>query len=169
MVAFRDRVDAYFRSADTPLSPEAVATFTGLAYYPLDRSWRLETVPDRRGAGTPVEILDNQGNRRDYRVHSRLRFRHGADAFTLTVYEAPGEEDLFLPFRDPTNGTETYGAGRYVGVELLPEGMVRVDFNLAKNPYCAYADRWACPLVPEKNVLTIPVTAGEKAFAGGGR
>ena len=39
-------------------------------------------------------------------------------------------------------------------LELYPPrdaDTVLVDFNYAKNPYCAYEDGWACPLVPEIN------------------
>jgi len=165
--AHRARLDAYFRSDASPLDPEARASFPGLDFYPPDPSWRLETVPDRTGAGAPAGILDSHGEARDYIVHSRLTFHHGDDAFTLTLYRSPTEGGFFLPFRDGTGGTETYGAGRYVEAEMLPEGRVRVDFNLAMNPYCAYSARWACPLVPEANVLDIPVRAGEKRYPGG--
>ena len=35
-----------------------------------------------------------------------------------------------------------------VGVETLPDGASLVDFNYAYNPYCAYSERWSCPLTP---------------------
>jgi len=162
---YRARVDEFLSGPETPLTPEERALFEGLSYYAPDPSWRLETVPDRTGAGAPAEILDNQGTPRSYRVHSRLTFRHGDDVFTLTVYQSTDNPELFLPFGDATNGEETYGAGRYVPVDVLPEGKVRVDFNRAKNPYCAYSPRWACPLVPAENRLDIAVPAGEKRYA----
>ena len=63
------------------------------------------------------------------------------DAFWLESYGG----GLFLPFRDLTSGTETYGAGRYLldtvkgsdqGVD--GDGRVILDFNLAYNPSCSY-------------------------------
>jgi uncharacterized protein (DUF1684 family) len=36
-----------------------------------------------------------------------------------------------------------------------------VDFNLAYNPYCAYNDRFSCPLTPFENRLSAAVRAGE--------
>jgi uncharacterized protein (DUF1684 family) len=75
---------------------------------------------------------------------------------------------VFLPFRDETSGTETYGAGRYLldtvkGADLGEEGgRLVLDFNLAYNPSCAYDPRWACPLAPPENRLTIPIRAGER-------
>ncbi|GAA4258902.1 DUF1684 domain-containing protein [Dactylosporangium darangshiense] len=81
---------------------------------------------------------------------------------------------LFLPFRDGTSGRETYGAGRYLtdtvkgthgrGVEALPDGRVRLDFNYAYNPSCAYDDAWACPLAPWENRLTAEIRAGELSY-----
>jgi uncharacterized protein (DUF1684 family) len=56
--------------------------------------------------------------------------------------------------------------GRYVEVEPRGEDVFLVDFNRAYNPYCAYEERWACPLVPAENRIPVPVRAGEKAPPG---
>jgi uncharacterized protein (DUF1684 family) len=41
---------------------------------------------------------------------------------------------------------------------------MRVDFNLAYNPYCAYNEEFACPIPPAENTLPIRIEAGEKLF-----
>lgn len=77
---------------------------------------------------------------------------------------------LFLPFRDATNGTETYGGGRYLldsskGADLGGDpasGTVIVDFNFAFQPSCAFDAKWSCPLSPPDNRLDIPIAAGER-------
>ena len=76
---------------------------------------------------------------------------------------------LFLPFRDATNGTETYDAGRYLldaakGADLGtdPEGRLVIDFNFAFQPSCAFDPRWACPLAPPENWLDLAVSGGER-------
>jgi uncharacterized protein (DUF1684 family) len=77
---------------------------------------------------------------------------------------------LFLPFRDATNGSATYGAGRYLldaakGADLggdLATGRLVLDFNFAFQPSCAFDPRWACPLAPPENRLDIPIEAGER-------
>ena len=77
---------------------------------------------------------------------------------------------LFLPFRDATNGHETYGAGRYLldaakSADLggdMERGTLRLDFNFAYQPSCAFDPRWACPLAPPENWLDLPVRAGER-------
>jgi uncharacterized protein (DUF1684 family) len=92
---------------------------------------------------------------------------------TLWWFRAYGG-GLFLPFRDGTCGRESYGGGRYLtdtvkgthgrGVVPLDDGRVRVDFNYAYNPSCAYDARWACPLAPPENRVTAEIRAGERAY-----
>ena len=74
---------------------------------------------------------------------------------------------LFLPFRDATAGTLTYGAGRYLldtvkGADLGHRGdHWVVDLNFGYNPSCAYDADWACPLAPAGNRLEAEVAVGE--------
>jgi uncharacterized protein len=77
---------------------------------------------------------------------------------------------LFLPFRDGTNGVETYGAGRYLldaaksadlGGDMVRRTLV-LDFNFAFQPSCSFDPRWSCPLSPPENRLDIRIEAGER-------
>jgi uncharacterized protein len=77
---------------------------------------------------------------------------------------------LFLPFRDGTNGVQTYGGGRYLidqskGADLgaTEDGRLVLDFNFAYHPSCAHDDRWTCPLPPPASVIDGCVRAGERA------
>jgi hypothetical protein len=77
---------------------------------------------------------------------------------------------LFLPFRDTTSGSATYGAGRYLldtvkGADQGGDwrgGTLTLDFNLAYHPSCAYDPIWNCPLAPRDAWLTLPVPCGER-------
>jgi len=77
---------------------------------------------------------------------------------------------LFLPLGDATNGAETYGAGRYLldtakGADLGGDpsrSTLIVDLNFAFQPSCAFDPRWACPLAPPENRVTMRVEAGER-------
>jgi hypothetical protein len=79
---------------------------------------------------------------------------------------------LFVPFRDDTSGTETYGGGRYLldtvkGSDLGVEaGRLVLDFNFAYNPSCSYDPRWICPLSPPANRLPVRIEAGEQLQQG---
>jgi uncharacterized protein (DUF1684 family) len=89
----------------------------------------------------------------------------------LEVYWMEGYAGgLFLPFRDATNGHDTYGAGRYLldaaksadlGGDAVA-GTLILDFNFAFQPSCAHDPNWACPLAPPANRLDIAVRAGER-------
>lgn len=92
--------------------------------------------------------------------------RRTLDLFWLAGYAG----GLFLPFRDATNGRETYGAGRYLldsakSADLggdLERGSLVVDLNFAFHPSCAFDPRWACPLAPPENRFDFAVEAGER-------
>lgn len=169
--AFRAARDALFaRHPQSPLPPGDRADFTGLRYFPPDPAVVVEA-PLRPAEGT--ETIDTGG------PDGVVSYRRVAVAETpwgpLTLWwiEAYGG-GLFLPFRDGTCGPESYGGGRYLtdtvkgtfgrGLTALGPDRVRLDFNYAYNPSCAYDDRWACPLAPPENRLTVPVRAGELAY-----
>ncbi|MEJ3746245.1 DUF1684 domain-containing protein [Actinomycetes bacterium KLBMP 9797] len=175
LAGFRAERDALF--AEHPQSPIPVAErsgFTGLRYFPPNPDAVVE-VPLRPAAGE-IEI-DTGG------PDGVVRYRRVAVAETpwgpLTLWwiNAYGG-GLFLPFRDGTCGTESYGGGRYLtdtvkgtfgrGVTVLPGGRVRLDVNYAYNPSCAYSEAWLCPLAPEENRLAAPVRAGELSYHGAG-
>lgn len=171
LAGFRAARDALFAGhPQSPIPAERRSTFTGLRYFPENPAAVVD-VPLRPASGT-LEI-DTGG------PDGVVRYRRIAvgqtpwGPLTLWWIEAYGG-GLFLPFRDGTCGTRSYGAGRYLtdtvkgtfgrGVALLPGGRARLDFNYAYNPSCAFDDRWACPLAPPENRLTAPIEAGELTY-----
>jgi uncharacterized protein (DUF1684 family) len=157
--------------AEHPQSPLAEASrigLQGLDYFDYD--------PSARVVGT-VEADDGTLEQLEAGAHAPIGFRRiGRVSFTfagnpqsagLYWLEAYGG-GLFLPFTDLTSGDETYGGGRYLldtvkGADLgsVDDGLV-LDFNFAYNPSCSYDVRWACPLAPPGNRLTVAVRAGER-------
>ena len=103
---------------------------------------------------------------------ARARFQLQGQELALSLFWIEGYGGgIFLPFRDTTNGQGSYGGGRYLydtikGADLgvTPDHIV-LDFNFAYNPSCAYNPTWVCPLSPPENTLSIPILAGEMAFA----
>jgi len=45
-----------------------------------------------------------------------------------------------------------------------PDGTIVLYFNKAYNPYCAYSERYSCPLTPKENTLSVEILAGVKAY-----
>jgi uncharacterized protein len=88
----------------------------------------------------------------------------------LTVRRIPTAEDeseLEIYFRDDTNGEGTYPAGRFVALLPLPDGRYRLDFNRARNPFCAYSSAFPCPAPWRGNTIDAKVEAGERYLGGG--
>ncbi len=92
--------------------------------------------------------------------------RVGGAPVRLTVYRLPEpgteESDLTVFFRDATNGQGTYPAGRFLALRPLGGPRYRVDFNRARNPFCAYNGIFPCPLPWSGNAIAAPIPAGER-------
>ena len=71
---------------------------------------------------------------------------------------------LFIPFKDLTCEIETYAAGRFIELTEPAEEDFILDFNLAFNPLCNYADVYNCSYPPIENQLDIEIKAGEKVY-----
>jgi hypothetical protein len=87
----------------------------------------------------------------------------------LRVMRLPGatedESELEIYFRDGTSGRTTYPAGRFVALIPAPGGGYLLDFNRARNPFCAYNTAYPCPAPWRGNALTAPIRAGEQYAA----
>jgi hypothetical protein len=90
----------------------------------------------------------------------RLRVRRIPTAFE-------GESELEIFFRDGTNAEGTYPAGRFVSLVPVGEGRYRLDFNRARNPFCAYSSAFPCPAPWRGNTIDTKVEAGERYLGGG--
>ncbi len=167
---FREAKDGFFRDDPrSPLTPEQREGFEGLVYFPEEPALVVDASLETEGVDRdePIVMPTTTGDAQVYRRAGIMRFEVGGEPARLTLYAAEGMHDLFLPFRDATSGTETYGAGRYLEVDPPgSDGRVVVDFNYAYNPYCAYNPNWSCPIPPGENWLSVPVRAGERSFPG---
>jgi uncharacterized protein len=172
---FRDGRDKELRDKkETPLKDEDLAGFKGLNYYPVDKSFRVTARLTRTADEKYFEMPTSSGRTKKFVKYGILIFQLGGKMRRLNVYQIdpairakfPENADLlFIPFRDLTSRTETYGGGRYMDIKTPKDNRVKLDFNLAYNPNCAYgSDRYNCPIPPRENTLDIEVTAGEKRF-----
>ena len=111
-----------------------------------------------------VELKSSDGSNLTYQRLGFAEFEIEGKKCRLTVFQPlEGKKELFVPFKDTSNGEQTYIAGRYLIAERKHERIL-IDFNTAHNPYCAYNHDYACPLPPAENHLDFAVLAGEKVF-----
>ena len=171
---FRNEIDQFMQfHPQSPLDNAQREAFDGLAYYEANEALILELPVELFASTEPmVEMETSTGDIRPYRRWGRFSFEVAGETASLTIYSDIYGQEFFLPFRDATNGQETYGAGRYLdnhrpGVWDLGNGRVKIDFNYSYNPYCAYQLTYSCPLPPRENWLTVPIRAGEKNFEQG--
>jgi uncharacterized protein (DUF1684 family) len=120
----RREKDHYFEHAhDSPLTVDQRAHFEGLRYFPDDPVFRFTVTVDPEGAGAVEEVEMSDGSTDHLPRAGIVRFDVGGERAGLTAF-AQGD-GLFIPFRDSTSGTETYGAGRYVEAEPLDDGRLQ--------------------------------------------
>jgi len=165
----REHKDEYFgNDPHSPIPPDERADFDGLEYYPIDEDYRFEVELDRHEDPDTVTVGTSTGGEQDYLEWGEFTVEVEGEQVTIQAYKSePGDDRLWVPFRDETSGEETYGAGRYLDLEPeshRTDGEWILDFNEAYNPTCAYSDRYECPLPPTENWLEVPIEAGEKAF-----
>jgi uncharacterized protein len=171
LLGFRAAKDRLFAShPSSPVPAAARRDFRGLAYWRHDPSlsFRLPLEPDPDAP--PLDVPRSSGGpAMPYARIGWVSFAVAGRSTRLAVYwlnEYAG--GIFIPFRDATSGTETYGGGRYLwdsgkGADLGSEGdELVIDFNYAYHPSCVYDPVWSCPLAPPENWLTVPILAGER-------
>ncbi len=160
--------DSYFkRAARSPIPAGERATFGGLHYFPVDASLRFEfltlgSLPD--GLEPEIHVQTSDGAVRHGERVGTFDFTVdgvGYQLVAMRLVDSLGDE-LFVPFRDATNGAETYEAGRYLDLAPQDDGTYDLDFNLAYAPFCAYSPAYSCPLPPPENWLTVRIEAGER-------
>jgi uncharacterized protein len=148
-------------------SPQRKA-FQGIESYPVRPEYRVRARFVAHQDRTTIKVPNVLGWVSEMPSPGRLHFELGGQALSVdAVLEEPTDKRLFIIFRDQTAGKETYGAGRFVYTEALPDrGEVTVDFNKAYNPPCAFTAFATCPLPPPQNRLRVRIEAGEKRVAG---
>ncbi len=168
------RETLYVTHPQSPLPASDRAGFRA-RHWPYDPAVRFEVgletaLVDAGGSGLAV-LPVSTGTELDFSRVGRATVPFPAGARPLDLFWMAGYAGgLFLPFRDATNGRETYGAGRYLldtakgadlGGDAATDSLV-LDFNFSFQPSCAFDPRWACPLAPPENRLDLPVEAGER-------
>jgi uncharacterized protein (DUF1684 family) len=158
--AVRPIGDGYYVLAQNSENPSA-RNFKGTEWFPVDPAYRVRAefvaYPQAQSVPVPMThiesrtILSSTGD-----VIFRL---HGTRLRLKTFME---DDKLFIMFRDPSNGRESYGGGRFLYAPLPQDGATTLDFNKAFNPFCSVNDLVVCAVVPPENRLGVSVAAGQK-------
>ena len=165
---------SYKDASKSPLKKKDLKKFKGLDFFPIDSTF-IVTAKLTKIANAPIFEMATTTDRKPlYKEYGLLKFKLKGAETQLTIYQSQDDlrdekykNYLFLPFTDDTSGNESYGGGRYMDVMTTDEkadGTISLNFNNTYNPYCAYNDKYSCPLTPRKNHLDIEIKAGIKVF-----
>jgi uncharacterized protein len=168
----RGRDELLREHPQSPLKADDPMRSTGVPIWPYDPALRWELAVEAIQDGE-VRLVHSAND-------GEIRMRHAGrvslpdpiggslDVWWLEQYGG----GLFLPLKDGTAGTTSYGAGRYLldtakGADLGGSwdgqaGGLVIDLNFAYHPSCRYDDKWQCPLAPPGNFLSAAVEAGER-------
>ena len=147
----------------------ARANFKGLTYFPVDTNWRVQAKLEAYAPPKIIPIVNVLGMTDNMTSPGVLVFEVKGKEYRLDPVLEKGSKQWFVIFSDQTSGKDTYGAGRYLYVDLPDaDGKVTIDFNKAYNPPCAFTKFATCPLPPRQNRLGTRIDAGEKKYTGSG-
>ncbi|HEU4673194.1 MAG TPA: DUF1684 domain-containing protein, partial [Candidatus Limnocylindrales bacterium] len=141
---WRSERERLYRDHPQSPVPEAERVAFRARHFEFDPALRFEVVMELAPPPAPgalaLELPNSGGDVVAFRRIGRVTIPFPAGDRTLSVFWMEGYAGgLFLPFRDATNGAETYGAGRYLidaakSADLGGDpdrGTVVVDFNFA--------------------------------------
>ena len=142
---------------------KARLAFKGQHWFPIDEGYkvtaRFEALPEPKELMVPNVL----GGFFKMKSPGILKFAlKGKDYSLQPVTEEDGS--LFIIFRDGSNLSETYKAGRFLYTDKPVNGEAVLDFNKAENPPCAFTPFATCPLAPPQNSLDAEIKAGEKRY-----
>jgi uncharacterized protein (DUF1684 family) len=152
--------------------------FGGLDYFEFAPAWQIEAEWQALSPAVRMEVPNVCGELKVVEVSHQAVFEVAGQRVTLLPM-AVSEQEVFFVFRDRTSGKESYGAGRFLKANPTTteatvgpgttenkagrtvNGKIRLDFNRAYNPPCAFTPFATCPLPPPENWLPFAVPAGE--------
>lgn len=137
--------------------------FTGLKWFAANDAFRVTARFEPYAAPKVVKVPNILGDLDPFQATGLVAFALGGKTYKLEVYDTgPGNEPLFIVFKDLTSGHETYPAARFLNAARAnAKSETVLDFNKAYNPPCAYNPYTTCPLPTAQNRLNVRIEAGE--------
>jgi len=160
-VVERDKMALRIKDSES----ETRVNFKGLTYYPENEKYRIDAHFVPYSPAKIIPIVNVLGILSHEPSPGRLEFTIDGQSYSLDALD--DVDAYYMVFGDMTNGRTTYGPGRFVYTDgkVDAQGVVRIDFNKAYNPPCAFTAYSTCTLPPLQNRLKVKVEAGEKKYA----
>lgn len=172
VIEFQNKLNKqYAHKGKSPLIKKDFYKFKELPFYKWNAKYAivatLEMTPK-----APLFLINTTTDRKPlYQQYAIAHFIIDGKKKKISIYQSQQskfslqyKDYLFLPFKDTTNGKETYEGGRFIDVFIsdIKDNKIVIDFNKSYNPYCAYNHDYSCPIPPTENHLNFDVNAGVK-------
>lgn len=158
----------YLKTAEGSPFQQFGIKYQPITYYPIDAKYNVRANLKRLNKPSRMIVRNSDGTSSTYSKFAYAEFKIEEKPFKLLILKPSGFGALpnayFTAFVDKTCGYTSYGGGRYLDLEIGKSDNIEIDFNLAYNPYCAYASEYSCPIPPVENILDISIEAGEKDY-----
>ena len=169
---FQEEMNLKFKNDESsPLKANHRKTFKALEFFPIDTTYIVTAQFVRTPDEIPFYMPTTTERLPEYVKYGELYFNLKGKDLKLNIYQNKElilqkeyEDYLFLPFTDLTNGVTTYGGGRYLDLRVPEGNLIEINFNQAYNPYCAYNEKYSCPIPPPENDLYIEIEVGVKDY-----
>jgi uncharacterized protein len=142
----------------------AFRAFRHASYFPDDMKWRIAGIFEPYDKQKMMRVQTEAGIEQEIPVVGKVRARIGGEPYELTAFAGDSAPDLWVVFKDATNGRESYGFRYLKAVRDTSTNVVALDFNYAYNPDCAYTPYATCPLPPPGNRISARIPAGERVY-----
>ncbi|PZW39636.1 hypothetical protein LX95_01998 [Mesonia algae] len=170
--AFHEKLNKEFKNKNSsPLKEKDRKDFKGLETFAIDSSYIISANFKRTPYEKPFLMPTTTDMQSIFVKYGEVSFVLEGEKVVLEVYQNQRlkmqnefKDYLFIPFYDLTNGVSTYGGGRYLDTQIPKGNRMIIDFNQAYNPYCAYNEKYSCPIPPEINFIDLEINAGVKKF-----
>lgn len=171
--SYRDKqIQEMVKDEFGPLRKDQVEYVT---FYPAKQDYVVTAAVEQLFNEPTFRMPTYDGTSNEYKRYGFLNFELNGKKYKLTAYQSVAlfqnvtyKNHLFVPFMDNTTGETSYEGGRYLDLSIsdIKDGKIKIDFNKAYNPYCAYSNGYRCPQPPKDNILNAAIEAGEKKYKG---
>lgn len=154
--------DEYKKSlASMENSPIEKLGVRAMSFFEPNEKWVFEADFIKTEGDREFKVQMTDSSTESSKLAGYATVRIDGKAYNMMVFDEGA--NYLIPFKDLTNGKETYGGGRYINIEKgqLVGKKLTIDFNNSHNFYCAYDEKFVCPVPPRENHLPVRVEVGE--------
>jgi len=165
----KEQNDWMKNNPSSPFNFKGKVEFHDLNYFDINPDFIFKSKLYEFSSKDTIIIYGTKGEPRKTVRYGYIIITYEKIDYKVNVYQNDGRDRnkyYSIWITDKTTNKETYGVGRYLNFDLIPDTnyIYTIDFNLLYNPYCAYSSNYSCAIPTRDDFLPIEILAGEKKF-----